>query len=231
MRMPVTPRSLRRNAGFVRVGAGVVAGAVGMTTAAFGLLHVVQPYKGNGAVSGSGQSADPGPTSPTQDLTDAVLAMAPAEVPVDDTVGETLAMSLPTDSVVTAVVDTIKSQTGGNSSSGGGSNAGDGSGGGGLVLNPGINQPNLGGGSGGDEGSKGLETPDVNITPPDVLPESSCDSVLPAALVPAFGQPAEEQPADGTTAEEDQSTSSCDSGQTEEPPAEEQPPADGGTAA
>lgn len=183
--MPVTPRSLRRrlrsNPAAVKVGAGVLASAIGMTTAAYGVLHMVVPFKGNGARSDMRPAAED-PSSPVTDLTGTLLALIPTELPSDG--GSEALNSFSIDgagALVTSVVDSVNGST--NGAVGGGSEGGTGGSGGGN--GGGLLGSIGGGGSGGNGGgwtppggggdSQGLDTPSLNqltgIDAPDLALE------------------------------------------------------------
>ncbi|MDQ1445176.1 MAG: hypothetical protein QOI20_1640 [Acidimicrobiaceae bacterium] len=187
--MAVTPRSLRRhlhrNPGMIRVAAGILAGAVGMTTAAYGVLFIVQPFDGNGARSAP-RSGGAEPSSPQQDLVAAVLGLVPSDGGVQAPSTDDLLFAMPiTGDLVASVVDTLNpSSNGSNGVYPGGPEQP-------KPLLPGIGvQPPKGGGG---EGSKGLIVPNVNVTPPSGL-VPSVDGVsalcpaLPPALDPGVGR-------------------------------------------
>lgn len=179
--MPVTPRSLRRrlrnNPAAVKVGAGVLASAIGMTTAAYGVLHIVVPFKGNGARSDYRPASDE-PTSPQADLVNTLLALVPSELPADEGSDTLASFSLDgTGALVTSVVDSVNGSGNGavNPGSGGGDTGGGGGGNGGSLFD------NFGDGPdwtppGGDNDEQGLDVPSVSqltpgITPPDLALE------------------------------------------------------------
>ena len=192
--MAVTARSLRRrnlrsNPAAVKVGAGILAGVVGMSTAAFGVLQMVHPYKGNGARS-EPRAAQEESSSPTTDLVASILGLTTTESPSSNSSGDEFALSISgTDTIVTSVVDSVQGSPNGSTS------PTPGGGGSGSPNKPTL-VPTLGGGNGGgpgrDEGSKGLNTPSVNVTPP-VLPLTPMECpTAPAELTPAFLAPAPE---------------------------------------
>lgn len=162
--------NLRRNPAVVKATAGVVAGMVGMSTAAYGLLHVIQPYKGNGARSAE-QASDGG--SGSGDLIASIIDLVPAELGVNEIPGSDSLYSLSSAgefvlSIVGGVqppaTGTVTPPSGGDS--GGGPDGGGGSGGGLLPWNGGSVTPPPGGGS--SDGS-GWNIPNVSITPPTVV--------------------------------------------------------------
>jgi hypothetical protein len=177
--MPVTPRSLRRrlrnNPAAVKVGAGVLASAIGMTTAAYGVLHIVVPFKGNGARSDV-RPASEEPSSPQADLVNTLLALVPTELPAEDGSDALASFSLDgTGALVTSVVDSVNGSANeaANPGSGGGGTGG-GGGNGGLFDNFGDGPTWTPPGGGGDE--QGLDAPSLSqltpgITAPDLALE------------------------------------------------------------
>lgn len=232
--MPVTPRSLRRrlhnNPAAVKVGAGVLAGAIGMTTAAYGVLHIVVPYKGNFTRSDT-RSAPEEPASPTADLVNTLLALVPSELPAEDGSDPLASFSLDgAGALVTSVVDSVNgSPNGAVPPSSGGGNTGGSDGGGGLFDNigdgPTWTPP------GGDGGEQGIDVPSASqltsgVPMPELALEGEEDCTAqeeapegPSAIDPHLpGLAPETEPA----CEEEEEAATAEEAPAEEAPAEEE---------
>ncbi|HEV7886853.1 MAG TPA: hypothetical protein VGO92_04785 [Acidimicrobiales bacterium] len=216
--MAVTARSLRRslsrNPAYGRVGAGIVAGVVGMSTAAFGVFHMVQPYKGNGARSeqkpaSAEPSNDPAPTFSALDLTPVV-----SQTPIDATSGLDL-YSVPAEFLTGGVVSVVDAAPTGTTTP---SNPGQPKPGGPGIVPPGgtITPPGFQGPPGRTPDVGDALAPTSNITPPSfgalgtlppvctgsvapaVTPELPQPAVAPAQPAPAPAAQADAPPSDGT---------------------------------
>jgi hypothetical protein len=207
----VTPRSLRRslhrrNPNAAKVAAGFMATAVGMTTAAFGVLHMTTPFKGNGARTDTWDSSQN--AGPIDGGLMNILSLIPITPTTPD--GGALGFTLPDSATVTTpVIELADSVTGGN-----GSNSpvtpGDPQGPSSILPNigsiggPGLNRPGSGGGS-TDPGDG--SDPTLNITPPD----TSAALCTVAPLTPAIDPSVVPTPTASSDSSTDSSASSDDS--------------------
>jgi hypothetical protein len=84
-----------------RIGAGVVATAMGASTAAFGLYQMIHPYQGNSMHSGTPQGGNP--ASPLLETIVALVPEVPSGLPGDEPVQDP-GLSIPPVSIATDVI-------------------------------------------------------------------------------------------------------------------------------
>lgn len=199
----VTPRSLRRalqrKPAAVRGGAGVLAGIIGMSAAAYGVSLVIEPYKGNGVRSAAESRDTLG--APAGGLVASIIDLVPSTQPGGLSADSGLLYSLDTSSdFVLSIVDGVQPPVNGGVTPPPG---GDG-GGGGSTLLPDLTPPP----GGGSHDGSGIKAPNVGVIPPTAVPgldgaDLDCPELAPPPelapdLVESEPAPSEAGEADGT---------------------------------
>jgi len=236
----VTSRSLRRalqsKPTAVKASAGVLAGVIGMSAAAYGLTQFIQPFKGNGARSAAEARETPG--SPSDNLIASLIDIVPSEPLGGGFATDGVLHSLESGSqFVLSIVDGVQPPANGGVTPppGGGTGGGDGGGNGGGILpwDGGSITPPPGG---GDHDGSGMDVPSVNVLPPTVVTpglggvDFACPQLAPPpGLAPNLGG---SEPAPSEADEADTTGDSCsdDSAESTEASGEEADEADGNDA-